>query len=56
MFVRKCCEKQYAIPRKKRVAVLTKFASRTYGSVVQLVSTSACHAEGHGFEPRRSRS
>ena len=29
--------------------------SLLYGSVVQLVSTSACHAEGHGFEPRLSR-
>ena len=44
MFVREKCE-----------LVLTKFAKRTIGSVVQLVSTSACHAEGHGFEPRRSR-
>ena len=26
-----------------------------FGSVVQLVRTSACHAEGHGFEPRWSR-
>ena len=26
-----------------------------YGSVVQLARTLACHARGHGFEPRRSR-
>ena len=28
---------------------------KLYGSVVQLVSTSACHAEGQGFEPLPSR-
>ena len=26
-----------------------------YGSVVQLARALACHARGHGFEPRRSR-
>ena len=26
-----------------------------YGSVAQLASVPACHAGGHGFEPRRSR-
>ena len=26
-----------------------------YGSVVQSARTLACHARGHGFEPRRSR-
>ena len=26
-----------------------------YGSIVQLVSTLACHARGRGFEPRWSR-
>ena len=29
--------------------------SATIGSVVQLVNTSACHAEDRGFEPRRNR-
>ena len=27
----------------------------TPGGVAQLVRASACHAEGRGFEPRRSR-
>ena len=29
--------------------------SRGYGGVVKLVITSACHAEGRGFESLRSR-
>ena len=28
---------------------------KTYGSVVQLVRALACHARGHGFEPRLGR-
>jgi hypothetical protein len=30
-------------------------ANRVRGGVAQLVRASACHAEGRGFEPRRSR-
>ena len=32
-----------------------KYVMVQLGPVVQLVSTSACHAEGHGFEPRPGR-
>ena len=30
-------------------------ATNYYGSLVQLVNTSACHAEDRGFESRRNR-
>ena len=31
------------------------FSGAARGGVAQLVRVSACHAEGRGFEPRRSR-
>jgi hypothetical protein len=34
---------------------LRKICHLKNGVVVQLVSTSACQAEGRGFEPRRPR-
>lgn len=39
----------------ERVRWFESIPSHQYGSVAQLVSASACHAEGRGFNPRQSR-
>jgi hypothetical protein len=45
------------LPKKCLLLIrkLRKICSSKKGVVVQLVSTSACQAEGRGFEPRRPR-
>ena len=37
------------------LCLLLNFSNILYGVVVQLVRTSACHAEGREFESRRPR-
>ena len=50
----------FAIPAQQELASTSvrwvlRIVMVEFGPVVQLVSTSACHAEGHGFEPRPGR-
>ena len=43
------------LPYKQGVTGSSPVAPTTYGQVVQLVRMPACHAGGHGFEPRLGR-
>ena len=53
---------RFALDRKEalrekgfRMLIYSASAKKLAGGVVQLVRTSACHAEGREFESRRSR-
>ena len=43
------------LPYKQRVIGSSPIVSTTYGPVVQLVRTLACHARGQGFESPSGR-
>ena len=43
------------LPYKQRVTGSSPVTPTTYGLVVQLVRTLACHARGRGFEPHPGR-
>ena len=43
------------ITLRSRVRISPLLRRKKYGGVAQLVRASACHAEGRGFESRRSR-
>ena len=50
--------KNYRKKYKKMLAIIFFVGYKCFcsdGGVVQLVRIHACHAWGHGFEPRRSR-
>ena len=43
------------LPYKQRVTGSSPVVPTTFGPVVQLVRTLACHARGRGFEPHSGR-